>query len=204
MMSWPGYLRRTVLGVVIGLLLAGCGEGGIIPPAAIVDGTAITQQELGREVDVFLALTPDARTAVEGPSPSAPIQDLNRNALAFLIQQALVERYAARNGIQVDAGALAQSLEQAVQAAGGPSALDGQLQRRKLTDADVRDFVGQVALRQALAASLSEAPEQQDQAFGQWLLESLAGADVEVNPRFGVLDPTTGQLRPVTSTDDLD
>jgi hypothetical protein len=31
-------------------------------------------------------------------------------------------------------------------------------------------------------------PEELNQAFGQWLREEMAGADIEVNPRFGALD----------------
>jgi hypothetical protein len=190
-------LRRFAPAAAVVLLLGACRDAGLTPPAAVVDGTAITQADLAREVDVFLAVTPDQRTATNRK------EDLNRGALAFLIQQELVERYASRKGIVPDQQLLTGSLQQTLQAAGGQAALAKQLAARHLTLADVRAFVRQVAVRQAIGAALSSDVNQQAQAFSTWLLGVLKSADVDVNPRFGTLDRQSGQVHPVTSTDQL-
>lgn len=39
------------------------------------------------------------------------------------------------------------------------------------------------------------------QAFAGWMQEALRTADISVNPRYGTLDVTTGQVEPVRSTD---
>jgi hypothetical protein len=192
--------------VVAAILLAAlgaCGDGGLARPAAVVNGSTISQDDLQREVDVFLAVTPDQRSAFEGPNPSARKEDLNRGALAFLIQQQVVETYAAQKRIAPDAQQLAQSVDQAVQGAGGQAALGRQLAVRHLTQADVRAFVTQVALRQAIGASLTTDANQQAQAFSTWLLGAMRTARVEVNPRFGAFDVSTAGVQPITSTDQL-
>lgn len=38
------------------------------------------------------------------------------------------------------------------------------------------------------------------QAFATWMQDALRNADISVNPRYGVLDVTTGQVEPVRST----
>ncbi len=39
------------------------------------------------------------------------------------------------------------------------------------------------------------------QVFAEWMRERLRTADIEVNPRYGALDRSTGEVRPVRSTD---
>ena len=78
-----------------------------------------------------------------------------------------------------------------------------QLTARHLTEADVRAFVRQVAVRQAIGAALTSDASQQAQAFSVWLIGAMQRARVEVNPRFGTLDPQTAQVQPITSTDQL-
>jgi hypothetical protein len=177
----------------------------MVPPAATVDGTTITQDLLATEVDVYLAVNPADRATFEGPTPSARIQDLNRNALGFLIQQELVERYAADHGIEPDAQLTDQFVQQVVTAAGGQRQVDRQLEQRDVTQADLLAYAHQIVLRQAVAASLAPQgdAQAQGQAFGVWLVDALKKADLDVNPRFGTLDPQLGQLAPITSTDEL-
>lgn len=192
--------------VAIGALtLSACSGGRLPPPAATVEGRTITQDDVATEVDVFLALTPDARGAFEGATPTNRIEDLNRNALAFLIQQELVDRYAAAHGIAPTPASLAQGLQQSVAAAGGRQALDRQLAQRGLSDADVREYQRQLATREAVAVSLAPGGDQQaqNQAFGAWVATAMTTAPMDVNPRFGALDPQLAQLLPITSTDQL-
>jgi SurA-like N-terminal domain len=200
---------RSALGIsfLLGaaVLLAGCSGGRVPPPAATVEGSTITQGDVADEVDVFLAVTPSAQTAFEGPSPTDRIVDLNRNALAFLIQQELVDAYAAAHGIAPTAEQLQQGLQQTIADAGGRQALDRELAQRGLTDANLREYQRQLATRQAVAASLAPDgdPQAQNQAFGTWMIQALATASMDVNPRFGALDTQLGQLLPITSTDQL-
>ena len=46
------------------------------------------------------------------------------------------------------------------------------------------------------------AARQGGQIFNDWLAERYQALDVEVNPRYGRLDPSTGEVLPVRSTDD--
>jgi hypothetical protein len=185
--------------------LTACGGGRVPPPAATVEGTTITQGDVADEVDVFLAVTPSAQAAFEGPSPTDRIEDLNRNALAFLIQQELIDRYADANGIAPTADQLRQGLQQTITDAGGRQAVDRQLAKRGLTDANLLEYQRQLATRQAVAASLAPNGDQeaQAQAFGAWVTQAMATASMDVNPRFGALDAQLGQLLPITSTDQL-
>jgi hypothetical protein len=198
-------LVGTVVAAVAAMAVSACAGGRIPPPAATVEDAVITQYDLATEVDTFLAVTPTARAAFEGKSPTNRIEDLNRNALAFLIQQQLIDRYAAEQGIEVDPQQLQQALQQTITRAGGRQAVDRQLEQRGLTDADVVAYQRQLAMRQAVATSLTPGGDQQarDQAFGAWLLEALGTAAIDVNPRFGALDPALGQLLPITSTAEL-
>jgi foldase protein PrsA len=42
--------------------------------------------------------------------------------------------------------------------------------------------------------------EQSSQAFDDWLKERLSRADITVNPKYGRLDPSTGEILPIRST----
>ena len=46
------------------------------------------------------------------------------------------------------------------------------------------------------------AAQQGIQVFDEWLAERFQALDVEVNPRYGRLDPATGEIVPVRSTED--
>jgi hypothetical protein len=194
-----------LIAVVAGVLLSGCRGPDVPPRAATVDGTKITQEDLAREADAVLAVTPANRAAVEGPNPTARIGDLNRFVLTYLMETELVERYAAENGIQVDPQDLQTLLDQIISQAGGQRAVSRQLAQRHLAQADIEELARQAALRQALAVSLDPNgdAQAQGQALQTWLVAGLGAAEVEVNPRFGVLDEQSGQVVPITSTDEL-
>jgi SurA-like protein len=190
----------VILGVVV---MSACADSGLAPPAAVVNGGEISQADVQREVDVFLAITPEARTAFEGRNPTQRKEELNRSALEFMIQQRLVDGYAERKAVRATPSLLAQLYRETVQTAGGATALARQLAARGITQADVREFVRQVAVREAVAQSLSSDPAQQQQAFSSWLVTTARSADIDVNPRFGVLDEQTAEVAPLHSTAQL-
>jgi hypothetical protein len=187
------------------LALSACSGGRIPPSAAVVEGRTITQDTLADEVATYLSVTPDARTAFEAASPSTRIEDLNRNALAFLIQQDFVDRYAEANGIQVDGQQVRTDLENLVADGGGRQEVDRQLAQRGLTEANLLEYQRQLSTRSAVATALDPSGDQQaqNQAFGAWLLKAIGAASIDVNPRFGALDRGLGQLLPISSTADL-
>ena len=155
---------------------------------------------------VFLALSPPQdRAAFEGPNATMRIEDLNRNALAFLIRQDLVDRYAAEQGIAPTVQELDQGVQQTIEAAGGREAVDRQLAQRGLSEADVREFQRQLATLTAVQAALAPGGDQQAQssAYGEWITESLSAASIDVNPRFGALDLQSAGVLPITSTEQL-
>jgi hypothetical protein len=192
--------------VVGAVALTACSGGRLPPPAATVQGSTITQDDVATEVQVILSLsTPAARASFEGPGATNRVEDLNRNALAFMIRQELVDAYADEHGVAPTPAEVDQALQQTITAAGGRPEVERQLAQRGLTDADVREFQRQLSTLQAVQVALAPGGNQQaqDAAFGDWITQTLSTTPIDVNPRFGALDLQSAGLQPITSTGQL-
>jgi len=190
------------------VLLSACGSFG--SPAATVNGVAISQDELARQLNAVL-LQPQFAQQVTGPTGAERRRELARQLLAFLIRQQVMVDYAEQAGIHVAPGAIDAQLSQAVQQAGGKGRFEQELRKSGLTEADVRTNIRDAILAQRVQdivvaqrggppGSDPQAVQTRSKIFSDWLNEQVARADVEVNPRYGRFDPKNGQICAVTST----
>lgn len=198
-----------MLALIVGVLvLPACGSFG--SPAATVNGVAISQDELARQLNAVLT-EPQFAQQVTGPTGAQRRRELARQLLAFLIRQQVLVDYAEQAGIHVAPGAIDARLAQAVQQAGGQHRFDQELRQSGLTEADVRTNIRNAILAQRVqdqvvaqrggpSGSDPQAVQTRSKIFSDWLNEQVAKADVEVNPRYGRFDPKNGQICAVTST----
>jgi hypothetical protein len=204
-------LRRTLLALIVGgLVLALPACGSFASPAATVNGTVISQDELARQLNAVL-LQPQFAQQVAGPTGAERRRELARQLLAFLVRQQVLVDYAERSGIHVASAAVDARLAQAVQQAGGQRRFDQELRTSGLTEADVRTNIEDAILAQRVqdivvaqrggpSGSDQQAVQARTKIFTDWLDEQVARADIEVNPRYGRFDPKNGEICAVTST----
>src|SRR5438034_9359231 len=103
---------RVLALIAAGLLLCGCGSA-FESPAALVNGTKITEGDLEHQLTVLLS-NPQFEAQIRGPGGAERKKDLTRRLLAFLIRERIVAEYAAGNGISVSGAEIDQALAQAV------------------------------------------------------------------------------------------
>lgn len=193
---------HAILTVVSALLVASCGAG-VQAPAAVVDGYEISQVSLEREAERTFQ-DPQVGQQIQGPAGEERRKEIVRQLLLFLIQDRVVEDYARANDLRVTRGEIDRRLEEAIEQTGGQVAFEELLEQRNLPIEEVRDNIARVLLFEKVRLALTEqaggdtAP---DQVFNEWLRQRLASGDVEVNPRFGRIDPQAGAIAPITSTD---
>lgn len=164
-------------------------------------------ETLRQEYDL-LVLDPQLRRQVVGTAGEKNRKDLTRRLLAYLIVLRLVERYAQAHQISVSSTDVDQAVQDAIASVGGEAQLQQELKARGLTMAGLRRNIGRQLLVNRVVDSVaaqaglpSTATEQQKSpVFQRWLSQRLRAADVEVNPRYGRLDPKSGQIRPINST----
>jgi len=184
--------------------------GSFASPAATVNGTRISQDELAHQLNAVLT-QPQFAQQVAGPSGDERRRELTRQLLSFLIRQQVVLDYAVRAGLHVAATAIDARLAQAQQQAGGAGRFGAELRRSGLTIADVRTNIRNslltqrvenavVAQRGGPSGSDAQSVQARTTIFSDWLNEQLARADIQVNPRYGRIDPKTGQICAITST----
>ena len=200
-------LRAFAL-VAVGLLLCACGSA-FESPAALVNGTKITQGDLEHQLSVLLT-NPQFGAQVRGPGGGERKKDLTRRLLAFLIRERIVAGYAAGHGISVSGSEIDQALAQAEAQSGGKARFDQLLRSRHLALPDVRDNIRSSLLEQKVRAAVvgssssdQATAQRQDQAFTAWLARELKGSDISVNPRFGRFDPARDVICPIDSTADV-
>jgi len=195
-----------VAAITCAALLSSCGDR-FAAPAAVVDGTKISTASLQHELDLVL-VDPQLKQQVAGRQGESNRKDLTRRLLAFLIELRLIEGYARANGISVSRSQVDQALQQVVQGLGGRAQFQRELKARGLTFGAVRRnlerqiLFGKVEDRLAARAGLpaSASQDEKNRAFQQWFNQRLTSAHIDVNPRFGRLDPRSGQIVPIHST----
>jgi SurA-like protein len=188
------------------LLSAACGDR-FVAPAAVVQGQRISMGTLRREFDVLL-LDPQLRRQVAGKPGEKNRKDLTRRLLAYLIQLRIIESYARGHRISVSPAEVDQAIQDAVASVGGEAQLQQELKARGLTMARLRGNIRRQLLFNKVVdavageAGLPSTATQQEKGpvFQRWLSQRLRPADVRVNPRYGRMDPASGQILPITST----
>jgi FKBP-type peptidyl-prolyl cis-trans isomerase (trigger factor) len=162
---------------------------------------------LEQEFNALIA-QPEFARQVEGPTGDEQRKDLTRQLLSFLIQVEVFGEYARTHGLSVTPREIEQQLQVQIQQAGGPEAFDREIEAQGLTIPAVRrNLQRNILFDKVQGAVLGEAgitepiePDEANQALLEWFRGRLAALDVTVNPRFGRLDPESGQIEPVTST----
>lgn len=176
-------------------------------PAAVVDGGHISMNTLKRELDL-VRLDPQLKQQLSGPQGEQRRKDLTRQLLAFLIELRVVEGFARASGISVNTSEVEQALQATIQGVGGQSQFQQELKNRGLTLGAVRRNIErqllftkvEVALAARAGLPGSAQPAEKGRVFQQWYIRRLRSAHIEVNPRFGRLDPKSGQILAVSST----
>ena len=133
------------------LLLTGCGQGEVRPgAAALVGEQRISTEELEGIVERGLA-DPQAKQQF-----GADLPEFQRQALGRLVSRRVLEAAAEREGVTVDDGDVDAQLERFVEQAGGQEALEEQAAQSGIAPQDLRGFLRDVVLDQALADELTE------------------------------------------------
>ncbi len=220
-------LRALVPSVLLALGLSAC--GAVRPPAAVVDGERITDQQLAHDEVFFTFLASLNRracgTPVRGETQRAACA---RFTLATLIQEDLVKQYAAANHLTVPQSRVTSTVAQLEASLGGAAALDQRLEASGMTRGDLNELASRLLLFNEVQTALGEhgvtdaklrqlyrqlnltqpfsqvrdqlVQQLAGQAFAAWLRDRLANAEISVNPKYGRLDPSTGEIVPIRST----
>jgi SurA-like protein len=200
---------RSLLVVSLATILlvsSACGDR-FVAPAAVVQGQRISTETLRHEYDL-LVLDPQLRQQVAGTAGEKNRKDLTRRLLAYLIVLRIVEGYARAQQISVSSTDVDQAVQDAISSVGGEAQLQQELKARGLTMAGLRRNIGRQLLVNRVVDSVaaqaglpSTATEQEKSpVFQRWLSQRLRSSHVEVNPRYGRLDPRSGQILPINST----
>ncbi|HEX9236869.1 MAG TPA: SurA N-terminal domain-containing protein [Actinomycetota bacterium] len=197
-------VRQVLAGISIGLVLSGC-SGTFTPPAAVVNGTRISEQVLGVRLEEALA-SPDLASQLAGPNAAKVRADVARQVLTGLIADQIIERYARDHGIVVTGAEVTAELNTGIQQLGGSAGLQRFLRQRHLTLPELRTEIEEFLLRNKVLDAVTRAlppdasSQQRQAAFTSWVRGRMARADIEVNPRFGKFDPRRGAVCAVVST----
>lgn len=150
------------LAVVAAVALAACssnGDGGGAGStnAASVDGQAITQAQLTASLPLFKFLATLSQApcgqAVGGESPDAACA---RFALGNLIQEDLLDAYAAQQNISVPQSQVDSTLKQLETQLGGAAALDTKLKQAGVTRAELTEFAHRLLVFQEVQKKVGE------------------------------------------------
>ena len=188
------------------LLLSACGSS-LQSPAAVVNGVRITQKDLTDRLALILT-NPQLRAQIHGPGGGKVLRDVTRSVLAGLVRRDVIDAWARTRHVVVSPGDVARALGAVVQQAGGLAKFRQLLRQRGLTEDEVRQDVYESLVEQQVhnvivsRAGSGATAQQADQLFNTWYAEQLRRANVQVNPRYGLLDAKTGAICPVDTTAD--
>jgi parvulin-like peptidyl-prolyl isomerase len=169
-------LRAIAVLLVAGSALTACRAAQ--PPAAIVDGERVTDQQVALDATLFAFLGSLQRSPCGTPAAGeTQASACARFTLSRVIQEDLVKHYAAEHDITVAPSTVTQAIAQLENSLGGSDALTGQLKAQGLTPADFTALARRLLLfnevRRALAtaqlsdAALHAAYDQQQASFTQ-------------------------------------
>jgi foldase protein PrsA len=149
-------MMRALLIVVLALGLAGCASATGPRPAATVEGSDITTEQLARTAGVFRAVAgmqqqPCGQT--DGDTDTAEAA-CNRFSLGALIQFRAADVYAQANGVTIDDAKVTKALDSFQQSVGSDQ-LTSQLTANGVTVDDVRELIRLSLIQEAVAQALA-------------------------------------------------
>ena len=165
-MTPRNLLRLLAVTLVPVIVLVSCGDddgGGVRPAAVSIDGTRITDDEVATNVKIFTFLaglngTP-CGTMVEGETEDAACA---RFAIGNLIQEHIVQSYAADHDLAVAQAEKDEVFAQLEQSLGGAQAVDAKLKEAGIGRPQLQDLAGRILLFQKVQQSVGA--EQADEA----------------------------------------
>lgn len=181
----------ALLAVVSVLGLSGCGK---VDSAATLGDITISQASAQAIVDEVLAERAKVDTSqMQLQSGSA----LNRSQLRFTIVTTLFDEIAKELKLSVTSTELTQAESELIAQSGGQEALAQNLVAAEIApknfDRYIRAIVTSNKIQEALIAS-GVAQEEVSARISQLVNAKAAQLKVEVNPRYGTWDPTTGDI----------
>jgi len=182
--------RRAIGGAALAVIaVAGCGTDLHPGAAAVVDGTTISQGEVGDLTSAFCTSIEQQRTSSGRSQPTTSIAELKRNLTGSLIQFQLTQDAADELGLSVSDAAVADFLKQQ-QVSVSESLPDDDQQL-------IEDFFDQAARNQLLLAligahqkdpsvtTIDQVTSDETQAGTTYMQKYAADHDVTVNPSYG-------------------
>jgi SurA N-terminal domain len=181
----------ALLAVVSVLGLSGCGK---VDSAATLGDITISQASAQAIVDEVLAERAKVDTSqMQLQSGSA----LNRSQLRFTIVTTLFDEIAKELKLSITSTELTQAESELITQSGGQEALAQNLVAAEIApknfDRYIRAIVTSNKIQEALIAS-GVAQEEVSARISQLVNAKAAQLKVEVNPRYGTWDPTTGDI----------
>jgi len=205
--------RRASLVVALlcgAVALSAC--NGLSSPAAVVEGRRISLDEVRSPIR-----EPEKGDLEQLSSEGR--KDAGRRILALLIQLDLMREYMEDHAIAVTSADIDAAFDQLVESTGGEQAFEQVLEQQGITESYARlvaeyntrgpkvvDSLVTTGEAQSLGALQDQkAPAdltdtERQGVFAAWMGDRLVHGHIEVNPRFGRLDPTTGFITTLTST----
>jgi hypothetical protein len=178
--------RLLALAVAALALFASAGCADDVSPAARIDGTKISNEALLDEVAEWVGnpAAVDPATVASTTPGSYPLE-LVRQLLQQRIDFVLHNREFDALGLELTDDMRNQALTVLF---GDPAAAEDSF--AAFSDEFASSFVDDVARQVAVQT------EYGDEAYTAWRTEAYAGSDIEVSPRYGTWDATTGQITP--------
>ena len=181
----------ALLAVVSVLGLSGCGK---VDSAATLGDITISQASAQAIVDEVLAERAKVDTSqMQLQSGSA----LNRSQLRFTIVTTLFDEIAKELKLNITSTELTQAESELITQSGGQEALAQNLVTAEIApknfDRYIRAIVTSNKIQDALLAS-GVSQEEVSARISQLVNAKAAQLKVEVNPRYGTWDPTTGDI----------
>lgn len=181
----------TALVVATGLLLTGCSN---VDAALTMGDTKITTAELQATTELILA----ERSKVDTSQMQLDTGELLlRNQLNFQLLLAGFSEIAKELDIRVTSSEIAGRRAEIVEQVGGAEALPAALVSASIAPGDFDGYIRAMLITQKLTQALIQTgvPEADTQTRVQQLFVAKVNElKVEVNPRYGAWDATTGQI----------
>lgn len=182
--------RLRVVGACLAAvaLVGGCGTGLHPGAAAVVDGTAITDEQME---DLSVAACNFTEVSSDDENPSLVIADLRTSLLGSLISFQLTESAAAEMGITVSDADVARMASQQPPVPDGLAADDQEVIEQFFEDV-ARNQIQQALIgarvRDRSITDVDQATEEDVRAAQEFLNEYFADVDVDVSPSYGRWD----------------
>jgi len=181
----------TALVIATGLLLTGCSN---IDAALSLGDTKITTAELQTNVDSVLA----ERAKVDTTQMQLETgETLVRNQLNFQLLLAGFAEIAKELSIEITSSEIAGRRAEIIEQVGGDESLPGALVSASIAPEDLDGYLRAILTTEKIGQALAQTgvPEADIQERIQGLFVAKVNElKIEVNPRYGTWDPTTGTI----------